>query len=267
MTVSVSAREPQVFGHDEWCMASGVCDPVIELERRSVLHVMTFAGAVTHEVEQLGGLVSGRLADDRLMSWLLINAIHRLSHEPETVTSTVDAVLEVGLTRLAGAVLEEEFAREHIGSTSLPGSTFVEAQDYIERHCHEPDLTPRRLCTALHVSLPTLQRCFQAHGHSIAADIRTARVNRALALLQDVPARSMQFDQVAQYAGFKNARSLRNAFATCGMQSPRRYCSALKAPTEQPEEHSSPENVGSASQTVNSASNDPDSHRTDRTYS
>lgn len=84
------------------------------------------------------------------------------------------------------------------------------AQRCIARHLYLPTLDPDQVATALGCSRSTLYRLFAAHGTSVAASIREARLQRAHDLLCSLPRRPI--GDIAARCGYDDLRSFHRAF-------------------------------------------------------
>ena len=94
------------------------------------------------------------------------------------------------------------------------------AMSVITTRAGDPDLTPVGVASELNVSLRTLQRMFAQRGTTVEREIRRARVQQALTMLDDPIYDALSVDRIAQSVGLSGGSSLARTFATEGHPSP-----------------------------------------------
>lgn len=113
---------------------------------------------------------------------------------------------------LAGMLLDRPQHRRPTSGTPCPDSLLVTAQNVIEQHFRDPSFSMVRLAAALHVSIPTLYRLYQALGTTPRTEIVTRRVVEATTLLdQRRPQDTTDLREIAELSGFRGVRALREA--------------------------------------------------------
>lgn len=121
------------------------------------------------------------------------------------------AVQLAGSEHLALAVLQSvSDGALRDGRGRAEAMMFHAAQRCIARHLHLPTLDPDQIAMTLGCSRSTLYRLFAAHGTSVAASIREARLQRAHDLLRSLPRRPI--GDIAARCGYEDLRSFHRAF-------------------------------------------------------
>ncbi|CAM5719734.1 helix-turn-helix domain-containing protein [Streptomyces canarius] len=85
---------------------------------------------------------------------------------------------------------------------------------FVQRHLHDPHLTPRTIAVAHHISTGYLHRLFQQEDHTLAAWIRHQRLERARRALADPTMRATPVHAIGAYCGFPRASDFTRAFRT-----------------------------------------------------
>ncbi|MER6346532.1 AraC family transcriptional regulator [Streptomyces sp. NPDC001595] len=91
-----------------------------------------------------------------------------------------------------------------------------QVRTFIRRNLHDPELTPRVVASAHHISLSHLHRVFtqQSQGETVAAWIRGQRLERARHDLADPSLRTLPIQTVAARWGIPRASDFTRAFRT-----------------------------------------------------
>jgi AraC-like DNA-binding protein len=97
------------------------------------------------------------------------------------------------------------------------------AQDYIERHLGEGDLTPDRIAAVHNVSTRTLHRMFESQGSTLGRWIRERRLERCRAELLAADAESDAVSVIAARWGLTDAAHFSRIFKASYGVSPRTY--------------------------------------------
>lgn len=85
-------------------------------------------------------------------------------------------------------------------------------QAFIQRHLDDPDLSPRSIAAAHHVSVSYLHRLFADDGATVAAWVRDQRLERARRDLADPALREMPVHRIAARWGFSDHATFTRAF-------------------------------------------------------
>jgi AraC-like DNA-binding protein len=87
---------------------------------------------------------------------------------------------------------------------------------FVQKHLHDPHLTPRTIAAAHHISTSYLHRLFQNEEETVAGWIRRQRLERACHDLADPAQRTIPIHAIAARWGFSRAadftRSFRNTY-------------------------------------------------------
>ncbi|WP_433432910.1 helix-turn-helix transcriptional regulator [Nonomuraea sp. CA-141351] len=94
---------------------------------------------------------------------------------------------------------------------------------YIQRHLNDPELTPRSVAAAHHISVSYLHRLFQQEGDTIAAWIRDQRLQRTRRDLADAALTDVPIHEIATRWGFGRAGDFSRAFRAAYGMSPRAF--------------------------------------------
>lgn len=84
----------------------------------------------------------------------------------------------------------------------------------------DPRLGSRRIAEAVNLSVRQLERQFQAHGTTIAREVRRARLEAAVRLLGEDPTGAMSIDEIAHRVGFSGGSPLARAMLREGLPTP-----------------------------------------------
>ncbi|MEU5974035.1 helix-turn-helix domain-containing protein [Streptomyces sp. NPDC047315] len=116
---------------------------------------------------------------------------------------------------------------------------------FIERHLHEPGLTPPVIAAAHHISVRALHLLFRDQPETVAATIRRRRLERTRAELTDPRVRHRTIADVAARWGYRSAADFSRAFRAAYGTTPsevRRIAVAPRAATDP----DAPRSAGSA---------------------
>ena len=170
--------------------------------------------------ELLGRSQSGREGLGALLAEYLVG----LGRQAETLRPS-DA------PRLGTVVLDlvsAWFAHVLDAETALPPETRQQAmasriQAFIRQNLHDPELTPSMIAAAHHISLSYLYRIFQPQlqGDTVAAWIRTRRLEGARRDLADASLRTTPIHAIAARWGFPRASDFTRAFRAAYGLSPK----------------------------------------------
>ncbi|MCF3142714.1 AraC family transcriptional regulator [Streptomyces platensis] len=104
-------------------------------------------------------------------------------------------------------------------------------RDFIHRHLADPDLRPRSIAAAHHISTSYLHRLFQHEESTVAAFIRRQRLERARRELTDPTTRATPIHAVAARCGFPRASDFTRAFRNAYGLTPTDYRKAASSRT------------------------------------
>ncbi|WP_431771754.1 helix-turn-helix domain-containing protein [Streptomyces cucumeris] len=122
--------------------------------------------------------------------------------------------------RLGGVVvdlLSSLFAHTLEADGALPPETrtrslVLRIRAHVQRHLHDPELTPTSIAAAHHISISYLHRLFRGEHETVAAWIRSQRLERARRDLGDPGMAATPVHAVAARWGFPRAADFTRAF-------------------------------------------------------
>ncbi|MYV52409.1 helix-turn-helix domain-containing protein [Streptomyces sp. SID3212] len=119
------------------------------------------------------------------------------------------------LTDLVAALFAHTLGTDTSPSPDTRRRTLVlRIQAFIQRHLHDPGLTPRSIAAAHHISLSHLHRLFRDEDATVASWIRRQRLERARHHLTDPALRTDPIHSVAARWGFTHPADFSRAFRT-----------------------------------------------------
>ncbi|MEQ4723473.1 helix-turn-helix transcriptional regulator [Nonomuraea sp. B19D2] len=164
---------------------------------------------------------------DNGVSALLKRFIQDLANEKLTLTPADGQRLGMVLVDLVTACFSSLLESRPIPRPgSQPQALTQRIRATIQRHLHDPDLSPRSIAAAHHISVSYLHRLFQQHGHTVSAWIRDQRLERARRDLADTALTDIPIHAIATRWGFRRAADFSRAFRTAYGQSPRQFRSS-----------------------------------------
>ncbi|MFD7105906.1 AraC-like ligand-binding domain-containing protein [Streptomyces celluloflavus] len=164
--------------------------------------------------------ISGRAGIGGLMTQFLLQIVENsASYEPSDGPR-----LETVLIDLLAAV----FARALDDDSACPPESHqrtltLRIKAFIQQHLHDPQLTPRNIAAAHHISVSYLHRLFQQEGGTVAGRVRHQRLERARRDLADPAQRAIPIHAIAARWGFPRAADFSRAFRTAYGVPPRDY--------------------------------------------
>jgi len=96
-------------------------------------------------------------------------------------------------------------------------------KSYIQRHLHDPQLSPGAIAAALHISTSYLHRLFEDEEATVAVWIRMRRLEAARRDLADPALRAVPIHCIAARSGFPRAADFTRAFRAAYGCTPRDY--------------------------------------------
>ncbi|MFJ1967108.1 helix-turn-helix domain-containing protein [Streptomyces sp. NPDC087903] len=172
--------------------------------------------------EVLGRGLSGREGVGALLTEFLVGLVRQV----ETLQPCDAPRLGTVALDLISAWLAQELDAE----AALPQETRQRAtarriHAFIRQNLHDPELTPPAIAAALHISLSYLHRIFQQQspGETVAARIRSLRLEGAHRDLTDPSMRTTPIHVIAGRWGFARASDFTRAFRVAYGHSPREH--------------------------------------------
>jgi AraC-like DNA-binding protein len=174
--------------------------------------------------DKVRSLLAERIPSGQGMAVLLAQYLRQLTEHPEQYQPSDAPFLATLALDLIAATLAQ-----HLDTTSsLPTEVQhrvlrARIDAFIDHHIADPDLSPRTIATAHHISIRTLHRLFQTDYTTVAELIRTRRLHRCRQDLTNPLLRGHPIYAIAARCGFPDNTVFSRLFrATFGM-SPRQY--------------------------------------------
>jgi len=152
------------------------------------------------------------------------------------LTADADAFTPADVSRMSSvaADLLTAVLAHHLDTEPPAGTREAELlrriKTYIQRHLHDPDLSPSSVAAAQHISVSYLHRLFQAQELTAAAWIRRRRLDRARRDLTDATYRDLPIHRIAARWGFTDHATFTRAFRAAYGIPPRDYRRTAHAP-------------------------------------
>ena len=133
---------------------------------------------------------------------------HSGTYRPSDLPRLGSVAVDLLITAL-GHYLDAE---DRVPDASAQNALLMRIDAFIQRQLHEPQLTPRLVAAAHHISLSHLHRLFQTREVTVAAYIRQQRLEGARRDLADPAMRDVSIQQIAIRWGFKDHATFTRAF-------------------------------------------------------
>jgi AraC-like DNA-binding protein len=129
---------------------------------------------------------------------------------------------------LTATLAHELEAERDVPDESRQRALLFRVDSFVERHLGDPDLSPRSIAAALHISVGYLHRLFGTRGTTVAASIRRRRLERARRDLADPSLLGIPIHRIAARWGFADHATFTRAFKSTYQVAP----SDLRHPTD-----------------------------------
>ncbi|WP_220447553.1 helix-turn-helix transcriptional regulator [Nonomuraea diastatica] len=158
------------------------------------------------------------------MSSLLIQFIEDLAGQKLSLTPADGQRLGLVLVDLVTACFSSLLESDPCLRSSSRRQAFASRiRADIQSRLHDPELTPRSVAAAHHISVSYLHRLFQEQGETVSAWIRDQRLGRVRRDLADAALIDVPINQIAASWGFRRAGDFSRAFRTAYGESPREF--------------------------------------------
>ena len=146
---------------------------------------------------------------------MLADLLTRFIKETDTYRPADASRLSMVLLDLVTALLAHELeADSPVPPESRPRALLLRVQAFIQQHLADPELSPAMIAAAHHISLRYLYRLFEQQGHTVAAWIRSQRLERCRADLADPTQCATAIQTIANRWGFTHPADFSRAFRT-----------------------------------------------------
>ena len=175
----------------------------------------------SHKVERLTATsLSGREGIGALISGFLSHLISGTGHYGIADRLRLGTVLTDLLTALLAHRLEADTV---VPPASRQRVLLLRIHAFMQQHLADPHLSPATIAAAHGISIRTLHRLFQTQDTTVAAWIRTQRLNRCRRDLSDRTLDDRPIHAIATRWGFADATNFSHAFSTAYGLNPRDY--------------------------------------------
>ncbi|MFC8536466.1 helix-turn-helix domain-containing protein [Streptomyces sp. NPDC057249] len=173
----------------------------------------------------LGRRFSGREG----MGVVLTDFLSGLTHQTKVLAPNDASPLGAVVVELVSAWLAQA---SRVGASLSPETRHTallrQIEAFIGQNLHHPDLTPRMVAAAHHISVSHLHRIYELrkHGETVAAQIRRKRLEGARRDLESECARTTPIYKIGEKWGFFRASEFSRAFKVTYGISPREHRAA-----------------------------------------
>ncbi|MGV9386679.1 helix-turn-helix domain-containing protein [Nonomuraea sp. NPDC003707] len=172
----------------------------------------------------MAALLGHGVSVDGGMSGLLKQFIEDLSDEKLSLNPADGQRLGMVLVDLVAACFSSLLESEQDPrSSSQREALGLRLRAYIQRHLHDPELSPRTVAAANYISVSYLHRLFQEQGDTVSAWIRDQRLGRIRRDLADAALADVPIHEIAARWGFGRPGDFSRAFRTAYGVSPREF--------------------------------------------
>ncbi|TDC51000.1 helix-turn-helix domain-containing protein [Actinomadura sp. KC345] len=177
--------------------------------------------------------VDRRLSGREGVGALLSDFVTRLCTDTDSYAPTDGPRLGTVLADLASALFAHTLDAERDLSPEAHQRTLaLRVRAFIGRNLHDPDLTPRAIAAAHHISTSYLHRLFEDDDVTVGALIRGQRLEGARRDLCDPTQRTVPVHRIAARWGFSHHSTFTRAFRSAYGASPRDYREANQEPDQ-----------------------------------
>lgn len=169
-------------------------------------------------------VLAARIPTDRGMGVLLARYVRRIATCPQQYDPGDAGMLGAVVVDLIAATLAQHLDAEAALPPEVRRHALRQQVDaFIDRHLDDPALTPQAVADAHHVSLRTLHRLFAEESSTVAALIRSRRLERCRRDLRDPLLADEPVQAVAARWGFADKAHFSRAFRAAYGCSPRAW--------------------------------------------
>ncbi|GAA3420318.1 hypothetical protein GCM10018952_63000 [Streptosporangium vulgare] len=174
-----------------------------------------------HKVERLTATpLSGREGIGALISGFLTRLVNGSDQYRMADRLRLGTVLTDLLTALLAHRLEADTV---VPPASRQRILLLRIHAFMQQHLADPQLSPATIAAAHGISIRTLHRLFQTQDTTVAAWIRTQRLNRCRRDLSDPTLHDRPIHAIATRWGFTDVTNFSHAFSTAYGLNPRDY--------------------------------------------
>lgn len=161
-----------------------------------------------HVRHLLARRIPGRDGLGSLLRGLLQGLAHAEHLSPTDVTRLSGVTVD-----LLTAVLAHEIEADPTPDVADPAALLLlRIRAYIDRHLHQPDLSPADIAAAHHISLRHMQRLFAQEGDTVRGWIRRRRLEHSRRALADPALATLPVNVIAARSGFTSEAHFNRLF-------------------------------------------------------
>ena len=151
---------------------------------------------------------------------------------PRTAADS-DLLSAVTLDLLAATLAHHLDTGPRLSEESRRRTLLLSIETFVREHLSDPDLSPRDIAAAHHISVSYLHRLFRSRDTTVTELIRRRRLERARRALTDPRLRDTPVHRIAADCGFREHAAFTRAFTTAYGMPPRDWRrQALRAPRD-----------------------------------
>ncbi|MFI0504242.1 helix-turn-helix domain-containing protein [Streptomyces albogriseolus] len=174
--------------------------------------------------DDLDQVIGHRMAGQEGVGALLAAFLTTLMVSPRSYTAADAPRLETILVDLLAAVFAHALgAMDRLPAESRRRTLTLRIRAFIQANLHDPELTPRTIAAAHHISTSYLHRLFEDEEETVSAWTRTQRLEHARRDLAEPGLRTLPIHAIAARWGFPRAADFTRAFRTAYGLPPRDY--------------------------------------------
>lgn len=174
--------------------------------------------------DRLDPLLGRRLSGRDGFGALLVQFLTRLATGGDTYRAAdAPRLCDVLLDLIAGLLANELDGDAVPSASSRDRATILRVRDHVQRHLHDPQLSPQTVAAAHHLSIRQLHRLFEAEDVSVAGLIRERRLERVRRDLADPATAGTPVQAVAARWGFTSPAHFSRVFRAAYGVTPGEY--------------------------------------------
>lgn len=164
--------------------------------------------------------MSGRTGMGALLTQFLTNmTAGSASYRPADVSRLSGVTVDL----MSATIAHHLDAEDDVAPESRRRALFLRIGTFVQRHLHDPQMSPRSIAAAHHISVRYLHRIFNDHDTTVSAWIRGQRLERARRDLTDPSMGVVPIHRIATRWGFTDHASFTRAFRAAYDLPPKDY--------------------------------------------
>lgn len=160
----------------------------------------------------VGRLTATRIPGDKGAGALVSSLARQLPRQLDDHDAEEGARLGTAVIDLLAVALGSQLGGSRVSSDTEQRALLLRIRTHIEERLADPELSPRSIATAHHISLRQLHRLFESQETTVAESIRRRRLERSRKDLLDPALLGLPVEAVARRWGFEDAAHFSRAF-------------------------------------------------------